>query len=160
MDRFQKVNLVLILIILALNILFFIYVFNFGGISGFVLAGGSSLKTPSSFISDKNITADKDKVIISVENPILTKYKDSGSMVPVLDRGTTGINVKPKTEDDIHIGDIISFRQGGNIIVHRVIEKGVDSFGVYFITKGDNNNLDDGKIRFEEVDSILVGLVY
>ncbi len=46
------------------------------------------------------------------------------------------------------------------LIVHRVVDKGVDSDGVYFITKGDNNNYSDGKVRFEEIEYITIGILY
>ena len=46
------------------------------------------------------------------------------------------------------------------LIVHRVVEKGIDEQGVYFITKGDNNNIDDCKIRFKDIDTVLIAVIY
>ena len=41
-----------------------------------------------------------------------------------------------------------------------VIEKGIDEDGIYFITKGDNNSITDGKIRFEDIEYITVGVIW
>ena len=76
-------------------------------------------------------------------------------MKPLLDEGSNGIRIVPSSEDEINIGDIITFKQNidenNYLIVHRVIEKGEDLQGTYFITKGDNNSLNDGKVRFSEI---------
>jgi hypothetical protein len=58
------------------------------------------------------------------------------------------------------VGDIVSYRKGESLIVHRVIEKGVDEEGIYFVVKGDNNSISDGKIRFEEIEYITVGVIW
>lgn len=160
MDNFQKIEIGLIVVILLINLGFFIYVFDLGGISGFVLLKNEDLRVPFDFVSEDKIKADKDTVIIEIENPVLSRYFDSESMNPVLGKGATGVGVKPKSEADIHVGDIISFWQDSKILVHRVLEKGLDEQGVYFITKGDNNNFDDGKIRFSQIDSVLVAVIY
>ena len=81
-------------------------------------------------------------------------------MVPIFDTGANGVGIKPKSEDELNVGDIITFRQDGNLIVHRIVEKGIDEEGWFFITRGDNNNINDGKIRFSQIDSVLVALFY
>ena len=45
-------------------------------------------------------------------------------------------------------------------IVRGVVEKGTDANGLFFVTKGDNSLADDGKIRFEEIERVLIALVY
>ena len=81
-------------------------------------------------------------------------------MVPVFGVGANGVGIKPKSEDELHVGDVITFRQGDILIVHRIIEKGIDKEGWFFITRGDNNNIADEKIRFSQVESVLVALFY
>ena len=71
-----------------------------------------------------------------------------------------GIRIKPISVDDIKVGDIISYRSFENLIVHRVTAKGVDSKGIYFITKGDNSKFSDGKIRYEDIEYITIGILY
>ncbi|MHA2011204.1 MAG: signal peptidase I, partial [Candidatus Helarchaeota archaeon] len=93
----------------------------------------------------------------------LSNFADSNSMIPVLDNGHTGIEI-PLSQEDVNklkVGDIISyFDIDGNLIIHRIIEVGYDSKGWFAITKGDNNKINDGKIRKEQVRCVLVGIIY
>ena len=162
MDRFQKTELILISFVLVLSILFIIFASNQNMLSGSFLFNPSpgAMKAPSNFISEENILVYEDRIVIKIEKYTLSRYDSSNSMIPVLDKGTTGIGINPKSEEDIHIGDIITFKQGEDLIAHRVIEKGTDKNGYFFITKGDNNDIDDGKIRFSQIDSVLIALIY
>ena len=81
-------------------------------------------------------------------------------MLPILDKGANGLRVVPKSEDDVSVGDIVSFRIGGVLVVHRVVEKGIDDNGTYFIVKGDANLIGDGKIRFKDIEYITIGIIY
>ena len=81
-------------------------------------------------------------------------------MKPTLDEHSNGIRIVPKSENEIHIGDIITFEEDGDLIVHRVIDIGEDSNGKYFITKGDNNPVADGKIRFKDIKYITIGVIW
>ncbi len=158
MDLVQKIELILVLFLLFFNILFLI---NPGIISGLFLSDNEkTLSAPYDFIKEDQIIAYENKIVLEIENYSLSRYAPSKSMVPVLDSGANGIGIKPKSEDDLHVGDIITFKQGDNLIVHRIVEKGLDEDGWFFITKGDNNNITDGKIRFSQIDSVLVALIY
>ncbi len=159
MDKFQKVELGLILVILIVNIFFVLSLTGFS-ILGFTFFEPEKLQTPFNHISEDKIIIEDNKIIIDLEDYVLSRYTSSQSMVPVLGQGTTGVGFKPKLETDLHVGDIVSFKQDGELIVHRIIEKGVDEQGIYFITKGDNNDVNDGKIRFSQIDSVLVALIY
>jgi len=161
MEFFQKIEFALIFLILFFNLFFFVYLINNSSITGFSFFNPKEkLSAPSDFIQEKDILVESDKVIINLSDYVISKYDSSGSMIPVLDQGANGIGVKPKSPDEIHIGDIVSFFQGEELIVHRVIEKGIDEQGVFFITKGDDNGINDGKIRFSQIDSVLVILIY
>lgn len=172
----QKLKSILIL----LNILLVISMFSLGFISypllseyveisqespfSFISFTGrstiNSLSSPSDFIEKDNVFVYSDKVVINIPGATLSSYEDTGSMEPILDSNSNGIRIKPESEQEIEIGDIVSFRKNGILIVHRVIEKGIDNQGVYFITKGDNNNFNDGKIRFQDIEYITVGILY
>ena len=79
----------------------------------------------------------------------------------MIDAGANGIEMIPKTPDDISVGDIISYKRSGQLIVHRVIEKGEDDNGYFFRTKGDNNLVaDPGLVRFDQVQGVLFAVVY
>lgn len=73
--------------------------------------------------------------------------------------GVNGLRVVPSSEEEIQVGDIVSFDYAGGIVVHRVVERGTDSDGLYFITKGDNSDKFE-KIRFEDIEYKTVGLIY
>jgi len=119
-----------------------------------------SVESPSNFLEEQDILVYPDKVVLKISGASVSRYEASGSMKPVLDKGVNGIRVKPSSEKKIDIGDIVSFRKKDSLIVHRVIEKGADEDGIYFITRGDNNDFSDGKIRFEEIEYITLGLIY
>ena len=116
--------------------------------------------SPSDWIADDDIIVFDDSIVLRIANATLSNYGDSGSMKPLLDIGANGIRIVPKYSDQIEIGDIISFRFGGTLIVHRVVEKGIDGEGVYFITQGDNNVFSDDKIRFEDIEYVTVGIIW
>jgi signal peptidase I len=149
-----------------------ILAFGFGGdlefpssISGFGirdlgLGGADVVSAPSDHVSEDDIIVLGDRVILRIEGVTLSNYVDSGSMVPVLDKGANGIRVVPSNESDVEVGDIVSFRSSGILIVHRVAQKGVDNEGVWFEVKGDANLVGDGKIRFEDIEYVTVGILY
>jgi len=120
----------------------------------------SSGLSPSDFLGEQDILIYLDKVVLKITGASVSRYEASGSMRPVLDKGANGIRVKPINEEQIHVGDIVSFKKKDSLVVHRVIEKGMDDEGIYFITKGDNNDFVDGKIRFEDIKYVTLGLIY
>ncbi len=126
------------------------------GVSGFV----GDVGAPSDWVSEEDIIVLDDRVILKIDGVTLSSYANSGSMVPVLDEGANGIRIVPKSEDDVEVGDIVSFRIGGILVVHRVVEKGEDEDGFYFVVKGDSNLVGDGQIRFEDIEYKTIGILY
>jgi signal peptidase I len=124
------------------------------------LTTNTNNKAPGNWIQEKDITIKGEYIQIHAPNASLSKYAATGSMKPTLDKGTNGIRIPPQGEETIQEGDIISYKWGNNIIVHRVIEKGKDEKGTYYITKGDNNNLTDGKIRYKDILYITIGVLW
>ncbi len=120
----------------------------------------SSAKTPSNFLNKEDIELYDDKIIINIKNASISKYASTGSMEPLLDENSNGIRIIPESEQDISIGDIITFEKNKDLIVHRVIDIGSDEKGTYFITKGDNNSSSDGKIRFENIRYLTIGILW
>ena len=118
------------------------------------------VNSPVDRVSDKNIEVYRDRVIIRLENASLSEYADTKSMLPIFDKGANGIRIIPENENDIRLGDIVTFESSYGLIVHRIIEIGEDEQGTYFITKGDNNLFSDGKIRFEQIKYVTVAVVY
>lgn len=103
------------------------------------------------------------KACIDLEKPFMAEYFDTNSMDPLLDKGSKGINVRPKAEEDIHPGDVIAYKYSAfeAPIVHQVVFIGDDEEGWYALAKGINaNSADSHKIRFNQITSILIAVVY
>jgi len=158
MDLSRKIEFILILACFFISV--FLLASNSNGLSGFVISSENRIVAPHDFISEENIKIYPDKIVLEIENYTISKYSNSTSMIPVFDSGANGVGIKPKSEDELHVGDIITFRQNETLIVHRIIEVGMDGEGWFCITKGDSNNFRDEKVRFSEVDSVLVALIY
>jgi len=102
-------------------------------------------------------------VRIDIKNAKWRKFIDSNSMDPLIDEGTTTIEIKPKYANEIKVGDIVAYDVDGfdYAFVHRVVEIGNDKDGIYFITKGDNFHAKDpSKLRFSDIEGVVVGILY
>lgn len=118
---------------------------------------------PSNWIPQEKIHVYRNYIQIDLKDAVWANFTDTKSMIPVLSTNSNAIQIKPKTNADIKTGDIISFRNKINQrrIIHRVIGMGYDSEGKYFITKGDNNIEEDPfKVRFEDIERIVVAVIY
>ncbi len=116
---------------------------------------------PFDHISQEQIMVYGDRIIIKNENFEWAQYEDTKSMVPILSSTANGIEIKPESPEDIHVGDIISYYYKDSVIVHRVIRIGIDDNGWYAVTKADNSDKEDPiKIRYDKVNGILVGIIY
>ena len=144
---------------LVANIISFIFVYGLE-IPSLLNISSVNNNAPFDFIKEGQIEILKDKVIIHINDASISRYAPTGSMKPLLDSGANGIRIKPDSEKDIHIGDIISFRDNSQLIVHRVVDKGLDNEGVYFITKGDNNSVVDGKVRFKDIEYVTIAIIW
>lgn len=123
------------------------------------ITSSSSLSAPSDWINLDQIHLTDNAIVIDVPNASLSSYAPTGSMKPLFDSGANGIRVIPISSNQIKVGDIVTY--GDENIVHRVIEKGEDDNGVWFLTKGDNNNIDDGaKVRFSDIKYVTIGVLY
>ncbi len=119
--------------------------------------------SPGNWIKENQILLYEDRVVIFVPNATISTYADTNSMDPVLDSSANGIEIKPTSPEDIHVGDIIVYQpdlRKPDLIIHRVIEIGSDEQGWYCITKGDNAIQDDGKIRFENIKYVTIAILY
>jgi signal peptidase I len=163
--KFKKVILIALVFLLGflssgLVNLYFAYSVETPSALGYFGFIGSNKSAPSDFIKENQIEVYPDKVVLNIAGASLSRYASTGSMIPVFDQGANGIRIKPQSEKDIHVGDIITFKQDNYMVVHRVIEIGTDQNGTYFITKGDNNSVNDGKVRFSDISYITIGVIY
>ena len=80
----------------------------------------------------------------------------SGSMQPALEIGDIVI-VKEEPPEQLHVNDIISFRQGQSVITHRIIEKNDTK---QYRTKGDYNNAEDHQlVHYQQVEGKVVAVI-
>ena len=119
--------------------------------------------SPYDWIKEEQIRLYNNRVVIEIKNPKLAAFTDTNSMDPVIDENSNAIEIMPKSYNDIHIGDVISYESefAEGIIIHRVIDIGYDENGWFAIVKSDNsNNPDPGRIRFSQIKRILVAVIY
>ncbi|MBS3108793.1 hypothetical protein J4409_02880 [Candidatus Woesearchaeota archaeon] len=117
--------------------------------------------SPYDRIKDSQIYVFDDKVVLQIKDASLAEYANTNSMDPLLDEYATGIEVEVKSEDELHVGDVVAYETDIGLIAHRIIEISYDNDGKYFILKGDNNNGSDPyKIRFNQIKYVLVGVIY
>jgi len=121
--------------------------------------------SPQDRISIDDIKWDGKKVTIYIDNPQISTFADTNSMDPLIDVESTAIQIEPKSKEDIHVGDVISYQYKEDIIIHRVIEIGYfnesnpDTW--YAIAKGDNNtNPAPYPLSYNQISRILIGVIY
>lgn len=120
-------------------------------------------ESPKDRIPEKAIEVYKDRIILDISNAQWSSFTDTHSMEPVIFKGANAIEITPTSEDDIKVGDIVSYKSdyADGTIIHRVVYKGQDEKGTYFVMKGDNLPASDpGRVRFSQMQRVVVGLIY
>lgn len=115
---------------------------------------------PADRINDSQIEIRNDSIIIHIKNASISRYGNTSSMNPLLSERAKGIEIIPSSPEDIHVGNVVTYEEDGILIAHRVIQIGNDANGKYFLVKGDNSEEPDGRIRFEQIKYVLVGILY
>ncbi|MFH1682326.1 MAG: S26 family signal peptidase [Candidatus Woesearchaeota archaeon] len=119
------------------------------------------ISSPGDWVKEEQIKVYPNQVILNIEGASWTTFTDTNSMDPFLDAESNAIEVMPKAPEEIEVGDIISYQTDYGVIIHRVVERGIDKEGIYYLVKGDNNSsVDPGKVRFEQVKGVLVAIIY
>ncbi len=119
------------------------------------------VSSPNDWVKESQISVYSDRIILNIKDATWASFTDTNSMDPVLDAGANALEILPKSANDINVGDIISYQSSQGVIIHRVIEKGSDKEGIYYIVKGDNNSAQDpGKVRFKDVKGVVVAVIY
>jgi len=117
--------------------------------------------SPSDHITPDMIHVYDDVVLIDLEGTRWSSFTDTNSMDPLLDEYSNGLERVPASPDELDVGDVVSYSYGDSIIIHRIVEIGEDDDGWYARTKGDNNpSLDPHIVRFDQIEGVLVGILY
>lgn len=80
------------------------------------------------------------------------------SMSPALEPGDIVIT-RDVSPDDVEIDDIIRFQHGDSYIIHRVVDIEKASGTIYFITKGDANNVEDSPVVEGQLEGKVIVIV-
>lgn len=77
------------------------------------------------------------------------------SMKPSLEAGDVVIvnEIDPRS---VKVGDIIKFKLGPRFVVHRVVQIAPTKSGPVFVTKGDNNNVNDPPITAAQIEGKVI----
>jgi len=119
------------------------------------------INSPSDWISEEQISVFNDKVILDINKATWAKFTNTNSMDPFIDENSNAIEILPDNPKDINVGDVISYQSKQGTIIHRVINRGQDAEGIYYIVKGDNNTFSDPyKVRYENVKGVVVAVIY
>ena len=123
--------------------------------------GSNELFSPSDWVKENQIKVYKNKITLDIEDASWATFTNTNSMDPFIDETSNAIEILPEDADSINVGDVISYKSSYGTIIHRVIEKGTDKDGPYFIVKGDNNKFQDPfKVRFDQIKGVVVAVVY
>jgi hypothetical protein len=123
--------------------------------------GTYEVYSPSDWVKQDQIKVYKDRVILNVPGTKWARFTDTNSMDPILDEDSHALEIIPDNSEQINVGDVIAYQSSYGVIVHRVIEKGEDSEGVYYIVKGDNNKFKDPfKVRFDSIRGVVIAVIY
>lgn len=78
------------------------------------------------------------------------------SMEPEIKKGDV-IIIKKVDEEDLEVNDIVTFKLKEQVITHRIVRIEKSEEGNQYITKGDNNNVEDREIlAFNDIEGKLV----
>jgi signal peptidase len=84
-------------------------------------------------------------VILTLLGYITLAVVEGNSMEPTLQTGDLVIVLKRVATSDVSVGDVVVYRRGSTLIIHRVVM----IEGSTFITKGDNNWVVDPPVNSE-----------
>ena len=117
--------------------------------------------SPGDHITVDMIHVYDDIVMIDLPDVRWSSFTNTNSMDPLIDEFANGLEREPKDSSDLAIGDVISYRHDDNIIIHRIVKISFDENGWYAEAKGDNNpTIDPVKIRFDQIEGVLIGILY
>ena len=125
--------------------------------------GVTPRSSPADRVPERAIAVYHDRIVLDIQDAQWATFTDTHSMEPVIMAGANAIELVPTSADEIQVGDIVSYRSAftSGTIIHRVVYKGQDEDGTYFIMKGDNlATSDPGRVRFEQIERVVVAIVY
>ena len=121
---------------------------------------GKEISSPSDWVKENQIKVYPDSVILNIPQSSWASFTDTNSMDPFIDAGANAIQIKP-LPGQVGVGDVIAYHSTSGTIIHRVIERGIDENGIFYLVKGDNNASPDSmKVRDNDIVGVVVAVVY
>lgn len=114
-------------------------------------------------VSQDQIHVYNSRVELDLAGVKFAPISGTNSMLPLLHSGAHSLELDVEDVTTLKLGDIISYRNPylGKMIIHSIVEIGVDDSGWYAITKGLSNDLpDEHKVRASWVEGVLIGVLY
>jgi len=143
--------------------LFFLGVISFPvliSVTGGYLGPEQIVYNPRNHIPRENFTVTEQRFCIE-GNYSWSIYADTQSMLPMFGNNSVGITTLVGDDTELKVGDIVSYSLNERFISHRIIHIGEDGDGKYYILKGDNNDSPDtDKVRKEQIERILLGVIW
>lgn len=125
------------------------------------ILGGQENSSPSDWIKENQIQVYPQQVVLDIPGAKWARFTNTNSMDPFIDETANAIEISPSNPDAIQVGDVIAYQTSYGVLIHRVIEKGIDEQGIYYVVKGDNNQFKDPfKVRFADVQGVVVAVIY
>lgn len=127
--------------------------------------GAEEQLSPQDWIKEEDIKVYEDKIIINIDNPVWARFADTNSMDPVFDQGSNGLEIPVHNQEILMPGDIVTYKSkySDGTIIHRIVFKGTDEKGTYYVLQGDNlDRPDPEKIYASEnrIENVLIGIIY
>lgn len=101
-------------------------------------------------------------ICVNISNLTLGTYTNTNSMIPVLDYGHYGVYYTPEFPQEVYEGDIVAFKLP-NIsynVIHRISKIGYDQEDWYAIVRGDRFPSRKDKIRWHQIEKVLIAILY
>ena len=124
--------------------------------------------SPRDIIKWKQIVWDEAGESISIKGikgkVLIAGIVDTNSMDGLFDYGHNVLLISDFDKTELEVGDIIVYATTTNdvgMIIHRIVEKGVDGEGIWYKCKGDNNfKKDPYVLREVNILYLCIGIIY
>jgi signal peptidase I len=162
----MKTENVLVIFCIALIVVTFYSMFS----TDLVLKKFTYLQSTQKMSENLNISIDNLNKDLTIKIPdnfnvVYSEVAPTGSMRPGISDYSILILNTNITENDLKIGDSIVFNCDNKLILHRIIDILKREKETEYVTKGDNNNIDDNsyfgcKTTLSDINSELIGVIF
>ena len=129
-------------------------------LTGFFSYSTADRASPAKRIKINDVRVFEDRIVIYLNDSMVSKFMDTKSMDPLLDSNSIGIETVPK-EGSLQIGDVIAYETPTGTLIHRIIHIEYKDNEILYYTQGDNSPTPDPEpVTFDQIKAVLVGVLY